>query len=180
MLYVNEYIDIYHEYLHAATSLPFDSNNLMFPKSVILTEESWLSSNIFVAMVTQWLITVLPSHKVATPAIFHLQFTSSWRFSLAGSRNVSIINLDLLYHASQFSAIIAKNQNWNFGNDCAKLCVAVSEHDTQAISLSRRQCNDFTNYHHISCIAVARKILPVTAAYKWWPWYKNKHCIFNS
>ena len=55
--------------MHAATSLPFDSNNLMFRKSVILTEESWLSSNIFVAMVTQWLITVLPSHKW-----LHLQY----------------------------------------------------------------------------------------------------------
>jgi hypothetical protein len=33
---------------------------------------------------------------------------------------------------------------WNFGNDCAQLCVAVAEHDTQAISFSRRQCNDFT------------------------------------
>ena len=30
-----------------------------------------------------------------------------------------------------------------FGNDCAKLCVAVAEHDPQAISLSRWQCNDF-------------------------------------
>ena len=33
---------------------------------------------------------------------------------------------------------------WNFGNDCAQLCVAVAEHDTQAISFSRRQCNYFT------------------------------------
>jgi hypothetical protein len=53
--------------------------------------------------------------------------------------------LTFLDHTSQFSAIIAKNQMiWNFGNDCAQLCVAVAEHDTQAIPFSRRQCNDFT------------------------------------
>jgi hypothetical protein len=65
------------------------------------------------------------------------------------SRNVSIINLD---HISQFSAIIAKNQLiWNFGNDCAKLCVAIAESDTQAIRDG--------NATILPYISVARKIL---------------------
>jgi hypothetical protein len=45
----------------------------------------------------------------------------------------------------QFSAIIPKNQMIRkFGNDCWKLSAAVTQHDTQAISFARRQCNDFT------------------------------------
>jgi hypothetical protein len=64
---------------------------------------------------------------------------------LVGQETCHSSTLTILNHTSQFSAIIAKNQAiLNFGNDCAQLCVAVAEHDTQAISLSLRQCNDFT------------------------------------
>jgi hypothetical protein len=52
----------------------------------------------------------LPSHKVATPAIFHLQYMSSSRFSLAGQETCHSSTLTFLDHPSQFSAIIAENQ----------------------------------------------------------------------
>jgi hypothetical protein len=54
----------------------------------------------------------LPLRKVATPAIFHLQYMSSERFSLAGQETCHSSTLTFLNHTSQFSAIIAKNLNF--------------------------------------------------------------------
>jgi hypothetical protein len=98
-------------------------------------------------MVTQWVIAALRCRRTRW---LHLQyFTCNIclhnAFHWLVKKHVIHQPWPSLTTPPNFRQSFAENQMiLNFGNDCAQLCVAVAERDTQAISFSRRQCNDFT------------------------------------
>jgi hypothetical protein len=102
-------------------------------------------------MVTQWVITALRCRRTRW---LHLQYFTCNIYVfitlfIGWSRNVSFINLDLPWpHLPIFGNHCQKSNDLKFRQRlrAALRCRvrAVAEHDTQAISFSRRQCNDFT------------------------------------